>query len=651
MATIKSAISLTDLMSAPLNNIMGAIQGVTSAWGGLESATSNGVAVDGMEEIQESAEDVCDSVEDAARKQEEFNNKIKQGMQNADALGAKLKSLAAVAGIGALAKSAIEFASDLTEVQNVVDVSFGDMSSSVDEWATGTLAQFGLNELSAKQFAGTMGAMLKSSGLAGDAVSDMAMKITEMSGDMASFYNLGAEEAFNKIRSGISGETEPLKQLGINMSVANLEAFALSQGLEKQYDQMTQAEQVTLRYNYLLQATADAQGDFARTQKSFSNQTKLLQENFKAFTGDLATLVLPILASGIELLNSGLTFMRDNLEIVVPIIGAAVAILGAYAAVHFALGAAQTFATVKQWALNNAVFSCPVFWIIAAIIALIAIVIALANHFSGAGHTAQTAFGAVMGVVFGIGATIKNVGLTIANVAIGIWNWLGALCTNIGVAFHNVISSVQGWWYSLLSTVLNVVAGICEALNKIPFIEFDYGGVVNAANEYAQKSAEAYGDKQDYTSMTAAFDKGNNTFDTFEDGWWNDAYASGAQWGDAASEKIGGFLDDAGVTGENGIFGGAGGGAMGDIAANTGSTAGSAKDISKSLDVADEDLKYLRDIAEKEAINRFTTAEVRVDLGGVTQNVSSGTDLDGLIDYLTGGMKVALASAANGVHY
>ena len=111
--------------------------------------------------------------------------------------------------------------------------------------------------MQAKKYTSTLGAMMKSSGLTGKAVTSMSTDLAGLAADMASFYNLDFETAFEKIRSGISGETEPLKQLGINMSVANLEAYALSQGITKSYESMTQAEQVTLRYNYLMQATRD----------------------------------------------------------------------------------------------------------------------------------------------------------------------------------------------------------------------------------------------------------------------------------------------------------------------------------------------------------------------------------------------------------
>ncbi|MFS8541312.1 MAG: hypothetical protein LOD89_04395, partial [Tissierellales bacterium] len=192
-------------------------------------------------------------------------------------------------------KAAVNVASDLTEVQNVVDVTFGSMASEINEFASNATKQFGLSELSAKQFASTMGAMLKSSGITGEAVKDMSIELTKLAADMASFYNLDPEEAFTKIRAGISGETEPLKQLGINMNIANLEAFALSQGINKAWKEMTQAEQTMLRYNYLLAVTGDAQGDFARNSESWANQIKILKEQWKEFMSLIGKALIEIL--------------------------------------------------------------------------------------------------------------------------------------------------------------------------------------------------------------------------------------------------------------------------------------------------------------------------------------------------------------------
>ena len=158
-----------------------------------------------------------------------------------------------------------ELGSAITEVENVVDVSFGSMADKAYEFAETATEQFGLSELAAKQYSGTMMAMLNSSGVAQDAAAEMSTTLAGLAGDLASFYNINTDEAFRKIRSGIAGEIEPLRQLGINLSVANLQSYALSQGITKSWQSMTQAEQVMLRYNYLMQASAQQQGDFART--------------------------------------------------------------------------------------------------------------------------------------------------------------------------------------------------------------------------------------------------------------------------------------------------------------------------------------------------------------------------------------------------
>lgn len=210
-------------------------------------------------------------------------------------------SVRAIAGFG---KSCIDLASDLQEVQNVVDVTFGSMSKEINDWSKTALTQFGLSELSAKKYASTMGAMLKSSGISGTAMKDMAKGIAELTADMASFYNLDSEEAFAKIRSGLSGETEPLKQLGINMSVANIQAYALSQGIKKSYSAMTQAEQTVLRYNYLMSVTSDAQGDFARTSGSWANQTRLLSEQWRSFQATLGSAFISLLTPVLQVLNN-----------------------------------------------------------------------------------------------------------------------------------------------------------------------------------------------------------------------------------------------------------------------------------------------------------------------------------------------------------
>ena len=208
----------------------------------------------------------------------------------------KTVAAGAITAIGAavikFGREAIEAASDLAEVQNVVDTVFGDDAHVIDNWSKKAGEKFGLTETMAKRFTSTLGAMMKSSGLAGKEIVGMSTDLAGLAADMASFYNLDFETAFEKIRSGISGETEPLKQLGINMSVANLEAFALAQGLEKTFNEMTQGEQVMLRYQYMMQATADAQGDFEKTSDGFANAQRRIQSSLESIKTSVGQLII-----------------------------------------------------------------------------------------------------------------------------------------------------------------------------------------------------------------------------------------------------------------------------------------------------------------------------------------------------------------------
>lgn len=237
--------------------------------------------------------------------------KIKSDFADAGSkITASFKKIATAAAAAFSTKAIVDFgrqcvnaASDLQEVQNVVDTVFGSMSSEISAWAQNAKTQFGLGELSAKRYSSTMGAMLSSIGLASGEMKTMSLNLTALAADMASFYNLSSEVAFDKIRSGISGETEPLKQLGINMSVANLEAYALAQGITKSYQAMTQSEQAILRYNYLMNATKNAQGDFARTSDSWANQVRVLSETLTQLKSNIGALLIQALTPFLQMLN------------------------------------------------------------------------------------------------------------------------------------------------------------------------------------------------------------------------------------------------------------------------------------------------------------------------------------------------------------
>lgn len=263
-----------------------------------------------MQEAQTATRKTADDIESSM-------NKVGNILKTVGKVVAAAISVKAIVDFG---KSCIELGSDLNEVQNVVDVTFGSMSSKVDEFSKAAIKQFGLSETAAKQYTSTMGSMLKSMGMTTDTAYGMSTTLTGLAGDMASFYNLDAETAFEKIRSGISGETEPLKQLGINMSVANLEAYALSHGIDKAYSSMTQAEQAMLRYNYLLDATADAQGDFARTSDGWANQTRILAMQFDSLKASIGQGLIMAFTPVLKVINAvmeRLTALSDKFRVTV----------------------------------------------------------------------------------------------------------------------------------------------------------------------------------------------------------------------------------------------------------------------------------------------------------------------------------------------
>lgn len=195
----------------------------------------------------------------------------------------------------ALGGESISLASDLEEVQNVVDVTFGEAGSKkIESWAKAAQSQFGLTELQAKQYASTLGAMMKSNGMTSDEIYDLATNLSGLAADMASFYNMDFDTAFSKIQSAMSGMTLPMRQLGIDMTEGALSAYAMAQGFETAYSKMSEQEQILVRYGYLMSVTADAQGDFARTSDSYANSQRRLATGLDTLKAQLGEALLPI---------------------------------------------------------------------------------------------------------------------------------------------------------------------------------------------------------------------------------------------------------------------------------------------------------------------------------------------------------------------
>lgn len=414
----------------------------------------------------------------------------------------------------------------------------------------------------------------------------------------------------------------------------------------------------------------------------FANSTVV--QNFANGVIEAMAVISNVVLNIFDLIGTVGGFIADNWSIISPIIYGVIGALAVYAAylgivkgIEIASAAAtaihsvamsakigvmaaltgQTMAaTAAQMGYNGALYACPVVWIIVLIIALIAVIMAVCSAIAKMTGIANSGFGVITGGVNVVIQFFKNLGLTVANIALGIGNAIAALASNMMTAFHNAICSVQSWFYNLLSTALSVIEGICSALNKLPFVEFDYSGISSAADDYAAKASEAAGNKEDYQSISDAFNEGFTTFDAFQDGWASDAFNAGAAWGDGIADKVSNFslsdvfgqtdIPNVGdyTSGFNDAIANSGvGDSIGNIDDNTGK-------IKDSLEVSEDELKYLRDIAEQEAINRFTTAEINVDMSGMQNTVNSGDDIDGFMTKLTDSVNEAVDNMTEGVH-
>ncbi len=249
---------------------------------------------------------------------ERTNSKISQSFKS---LFKGFTVAAIIAGVVKLGKEAINLASQLEEVQNVVDVSFGSMSAEVDKFAKQALKSFGMSELSAKRMSSTFMAMSNGMGIFATDGKNMSLQLTKLAGDMASFYNVSHDVAETALKSVFTGETESLKKFGVVMTQANLQAYALSQGITKSYSAMSQAEQVMLRYNFVMNATSKAQGDFARTSGGWANQVRILKEQFSQLLGILGKGLIAALTPALQVLNKVLGYLISIANAIAKVFG------------------------------------------------------------------------------------------------------------------------------------------------------------------------------------------------------------------------------------------------------------------------------------------------------------------------------------------
>ena len=323
--------------------------------------------------------------------------------------------------------------------------------------------------------------------------------------------------------------------------------------------------------------------------------------------------------------------------------------------VYAALTGATMADTAAQWGLNSAMYACPIVWIIILIIALIALfyaAVAAVNKFAG---TSVSATGIIAGAFMVVVAFIGNIFVALINFLIDIfvvlWNFIAAFANFFGNVFNDPVGAIARLFFDLVDTVLSLLQSLASAIDTI-FGSNLAGSVQGWRDSLSGWVDSTFGQGEEIMAQLNAEDLHLGRFE------YGDAWDAGYSFGEGIDESIASFdpsslfdtnvpsaSDYADLSNYGSELGGIDGIGSGvdDIAGNTGA-------IADSMDITEEDLKYLRDIAEQEAINRFTTAEISVDMSGMQNNISNGMDLDGVISELTEGVNEAIDSMAEGVH-
>lgn len=255
--------------------------------------------------VQKGTEEIKDELTDVGKESAGTGEKIGGDLAGSfKKLGAAIVAAGVIDKIVDFGKEATNLGSDLEEVQNVVDVTFTTMSKKVDKFAKDAKNTAGLSEKMAKQYVGTFGAMADSFGFAEEEAYEMSTALTQLTGDVASFYNLSQDEAYTKLKSVFTGETESLKDLGVVMTQTALDAYALANGFNKTTDSMTEQEKVALRYQFVMDQLSGASGDFVRTQEGWANQSRVLALQWESLMATLGTGLISMLSPGVEFLNN-----------------------------------------------------------------------------------------------------------------------------------------------------------------------------------------------------------------------------------------------------------------------------------------------------------------------------------------------------------
>lgn len=677
MATIKTAISLYDGVTGPMRGMVKVMDTVISGFERMGAASNSAVNVSEMmsaraelTKLSGQLDTIESSIASANDRQKQLNQSFRNGTSAANGLLQKVKNLAiAYGGMQAVSKL-VGLSDQLTGTKARLNFLVDD-GGSVAELESQIMASAQRSRSYYLDTASAIATMGANAGVAFSGNDELIAFMEQVNkqfviggasaqGQSAAMLQLTQAMAAGALRGE---ELNSILENAPGIARAIESYMGIAEGSIKQYAEQglitsevvknalfAAADEVNAKFESMPMTWAQAANIFKNSLLSIFSPV-LDQINAIANSADFQTMLYGILdalagvaniaSMVISLLTAGASFIISNWDYIGPML---MGIVTALIAV-----------SVAQAVVNAVMAANPVMLIVIGIGMLIGLLYAAAQQFATMTGVASSGFGVITGGINVVIQFFVNLGLTVANIALGIWNAMCACAENIGIAFHNTIAGVQSWFYNLLSTALTVVAGICEALNQLPFVEFDYSGITGQAQAYANKAAEAEAGKKSYVNVGDAFNAGLDTFDTFSSGWASDAFDAGSSWGDGVMDKVSGIFD-AGSMDFMGAFSGAGGassfdysGALADTAGNTADTAANTAKAANALDIAQEDLAYMKDIAERESINRYTTAEIVIHQNN-ENHIGSDLDLDGIMTGMTERIIEEVNISADGDH-
>lgn len=620
MATIKTSLMLVDKMSAPLKSINKAMNIVLNS---MESvARASGTMIDNRA-IQQAREEM-------ARANTELQN-ISQSAHTVESstnsATSSFKRLATAVGTVFSVQKTLELSDTMTQIQSRLKLMTGDSEKAKDVWND----IYAAANRSRSSFASTASLVTK--------LGINAKGAFNNTDELISFA-----EAVNKtfVISGASAQEQSAAFLQLSQAMAS--GVLRGEELNSIFEQSPMLIQVIADYLNVplgqirsMAAEGKISADIVKNavlsaSREIDAEFQNMQYTWSQLWATMSNVVLKVIQPILNAIGSIASFLSETWTIIAPILTGIAVSIGILELMTINWAAAiGACSTAFAW-LNAVIAMNPFIKVIMAVAVLIALLNGVVKGYNKVENESVSAAGVVAGAIYVVIAAFKNAGMVIGNIIMGIVAGVLALGTNIGIAFGNAIAGVKAKFWSLLADATMIIAMIANQLNKLPFVNIDVGGLVGKAGEFANNAQAAFDSKQNYVDVEAAVNRGLSTFDAFGDGWAQEAYKTGYEWG-------------------AGVFGGAGGTNYSEeISENTASIAESAGSAAASLDKSSEDLKYLRDIAEQEAINRFTTAEVKIDMTGMTNRIDSSMDIDGIIRTLADGFVEAMSVTAEGVH-